>query len=154
MTHRFFGIAVGVFLATVAPSRAGFDCPVTRSNDPSGVYRNGVLEVYGLRPNGTVEFKPGGAGFIMRDGALAMKFGWQRLVTGKLMISGQRFDGDAPPLRARIPSGYGEIGFQSTSIVFPTPGCWQVTGQLGSASLMFVTRVVKIGEGPSGRGDW
>jgi hypothetical protein len=45
----------------------------------------------------------------------------------------------------------GDIGFQATALIFPTPGCWEVTGHVGSTTLTFVTRVVKIGEGPAGR---
>jgi hypothetical protein len=38
-------------------------------------------------------------------------------------------------------------------VIFPTPGCWEVTGRIGDASVAFVTRVVKIGDGPAGRRD-
>jgi hypothetical protein len=41
-------------------------------------YGNALLSVgpFGLWPNGTVVFKPGGAGFQTKDGGLGMKFGW------------------------------------------------------------------------------
>ena len=52
--------------------------------------------------------------------------------------------------RAR-PEGYGEIGFQPTGILFAGPGCWEVTGRVGDASLTFVTLVVRMGEGPASR---
>lgn len=97
-----------------------------------------------LWPNGTVEFRPGGPGFIDSDGSLSMKFPWWRGVRGKLTIEGKRLDASAPPLRAIIPEGYGDTGFQSTALVFPTEGCWEVTGKVGDASLTFVTRVVKV----------
>jgi hypothetical protein len=80
-----------------------------------------------------------------------MKFGWQRGSTGPLTIEGRRLDGDGPPLRAEVPSGYGPSGFQSSYIIFPTPGCWEVTGRVGDASVTFVTKVLKIGDGPSWR---
>lgn len=43
-------------------------------------YGNALLSVgpFGLWPNGTVVFKPGGAGFQTKEGALGMKFGWTR----------------------------------------------------------------------------
>jgi hypothetical protein len=72
-----------------------------------------------------------------------MKFPWWRLAEGQLLISGRRLDGDAGPLRARIPSGYGNIGFQSTALIFPTVGCWEVTGRIGDKSLTFVIDVVQ-----------
>lgn len=106
------------------------------------------LGPFGLWPNGTVVFKPGGAGFVTRDGSLGMKFGWTRGVRGRLQIEGHRLDGPASPLRAHIPDGYGDFGFQATSLIFATPGCWEVTGRVGEASVTFVTMVLKIGDGP------
>ncbi len=49
----------------------------------------------------------------------------------------------APPLRADIPEGYGLSGFQASGVIFPTEGCWEVTGRVGNVSLTFVTLVVK-----------
>jgi hypothetical protein len=133
-----------------------FRCPVTVPNEKTytgepgvgGNYWNEALST-GLWPEGKVVFKPGGPGSaVPEDGALAMKFWWWRLVRGRLTIEGRRLDNPAPPLRSIIPDGYGEIGFQATGLVFPTPGCWEVTGRIGDKSLTFVTLVVKIGEGP------
>lgn len=109
------------------------------------------LGPFGLWSEGTVVFKPGGAGFITPEGSLGMKFGWTRGVRGRLTIEGRRLDGPATPLRSVVTNGYGDIGFQATSLLFSTPGCWEVTGRIGDASLTFVTKVVKIGDGPSGR---
>ena len=50
----------------------------------------------------------------------------------------------APPLRAEIPDGYSATGFQPSGVIFPTEGCWQVTGKVADASVTFVTRVVKL----------
>lgn len=108
---------------------------------------------FGLWPDGTVVFKPGGPGFITRDGALGMKFGWRRGVSGQLKIAGRRLDAEAPPLRAEVPDGYGDRGFQATYLIFPTPGCWEVTGLVGNSSVTFVTKVVKVGDGPAWRRD-
>lgn len=124
------------------------DCPVTT---PTSGSAGGHLVSVVLSPDGTVVFKPGGPGFITPDGALGMKFPWHRGVSGRLTIEGRRLDADAPPLRAEVPSGYGDRGFQSSYIIFPTPGCWEVTGRVADASLTFITNVVKVGEGPSWR---
>jgi hypothetical protein len=72
------------------------------------------------------------------------KFGWWRGpgVVGKLSIEGRRLDGPAPPLRADIPDGYGETGFQSSRVTFTSEGCWEVTGRVGGASLTFVVLAV------------
>jgi hypothetical protein len=166
-----FGLAVWSLLAAVADGRqvstaaapTSVECAVTVPNgiaageerpDP-GSYGNRQVSVgpFGLWPDGTVLFKPGGAGFLTRSGALGMKFGWRRGVSGRLSIEGRRLDADAPPLRAEVPSGYGDRGFQATYVIFPTPGCWEVTGRVGDASVTFVTKVVKIGDGPSWRRD-
>lgn len=100
-----------------------------------------------LPPEGTVTFRPGGPGFVLRDGSLQMKFGWWRAVVAPLTIEGHRLDAVAPPLRAQIPTGYSH-SFQATGLTFPTAGCWEVTGRAGEATLTFVVNVVKIGEGP------
>jgi hypothetical protein len=102
----------------------------------------------GLWPDGTVVFTPGGPGSIEPDGSLGMKFPWWREngLRGKLKIYGKRLDAPAPPLRASIPEGYGDTGFQSTGLIFPTAGCWEVTGEVGDTRLTFVTRVVRIKE--------
>ena len=136
-------------------------CNVTRPNgqgaareqpEPS-LYGNGALSVAPW-PDGTVVFKPGGPGFVMRDGSLGMKWGWMRGVRGQLKIEGHRLDAPAPLLQSEIACcGYGDIGFQPTYLIFPTPGCWEVTGSVGEARLTFVTLVVKIGAGPSTVGD-
>ena len=97
-----------------------------------------------LWPDGTVVFRPGGAGFVLEDGSLSMKFPWWRGVKGKLSIEGHRLNDSALPLRAKIPDGYGMTGFQASALIFPTEGCWKITGRAGDASLMFVIRVVKI----------
>jgi hypothetical protein len=121
-------------------------------------YGNALLSVgpFGLWPDGTVIFKPSGAGFITRDGALGMKFGWTRGVRGKLKVTGHRLDGPAASLRWEANDGYGNIGFQASYLIFPTPGCWEVNAQVGEredSKFTFVTKIVKIGEGPSWRRD-
>jgi len=97
-----------------------------------------------LWPDGTVIFRPGGPGDISADGSLSMKWPWWRGTRGKLTIEGKRLDGSALPLPAYIPEGYGDTGFQSTALIFPTEGCWEVTGKVGEDSLTFVPRVVRM----------
>lgn len=78
---------------------------------------------------------------IRANGAIEIKVPWWRGASGRLTIIGRRLDATAPPLSAWIPTGYGRKGFQSTAITFPTPGCWEVTGMVGDASLTFVTSI-------------
>jgi hypothetical protein len=131
-------------------------CPVTvpNSSTPPGETSSGLNHGNGkiwtvLWPEGTVRFEPGGPGEILPDGSLAMKFPWWRGegVVGPLQIEGKRLDGDAPPLQADIPEGYGDTGFQASGLIFPSEGCWQVTGRVGEAELTFVTRVIKVNGG-------
>lgn len=116
-------------------------------------YGNQQISTSGIWPGGTLVFKPGGGGFITRDGALGMKYPWWRGVRGQLKIEGRRLDAAAPPLRSEVNNGYGDIGFHASYVIFPTPGCWEVTGRVADASVTFVTRVVKIGDGPAWRRD-
>lgn len=125
-------------------SRAVFVCPVTQPNgwrysqEPQGGN-------FGNAQLGT-EIPQEGARVIPNrpnPNALAVKWGWWRLIPGRLSISGRRLDTSAPPLEADIPSGYGDMGFQSSALNFPTLGCWSVTGRVGNSSLTFVTLVQK-----------
>jgi hypothetical protein len=130
-----------------APSTRGSGCPVTppdhsippgQSRNPGAdrapYYGNGRLWTV-LPPNGTVREPP------KRDGSIQEKFPWWRGVggRGRLTIAGRRLDAPAPPLRASIPGGYGLTDFQASGIIFPTAGCWSVTGAAGTATLSFVT---------------
>lgn len=136
------------------PRSSSSTCPVTLPNSqhfdakPAGGNHGNEFLVTVLWPDGKVIFEPGGPGFVLDDGALEMKFWWWRVVKGPLTIEGRRLDGAAPRLRADIPEGYGDIGFQATGLIFPTPGCWEVTGRIGQGRLTFVTQVIKIGQGP------
>jgi hypothetical protein len=123
-------------------------CPVTVVNGGrGGIYANDVLEVV-LWPQSKWVFMPGGAGFTDSDGALGIKVGWERKKRGHLEVGGRRLDGEGKSVRAYI-YDYGDIGFQPIYLVFPTPGCWEVTGNVGGESLTFVVSIEKIGDGPS-----
>jgi len=143
--------------ATAAPggrltSADAARCPVTRPRSfspPPGVspgvlfgassaHGNAQLWVGGLGEDGIIAAGP------EPDGSIGMKFGWYRITPGRLVITGRRLDGAAPPARASVPDGYGDSGFQSTGVTFPTPGCWEVTGTVGpTATLTFVTFVIE-----------
>lgn len=118
-------------------------CPITRPNGskPPGstfgaeFHGNGALWV-GVPPSNVVVREP------EPDGSIMAKVGWWREVSGALRIEGGRIDGPAPPLRVSVPDGYGDTGFQSSGLAFPTGGCWEVRGQVGTASLTYVTLVI------------
>jgi hypothetical protein len=123
-------------------------CPVTppNGNTPPGethapeYHGNGALFTV-LWPDGNILMGPQN---VEPDGSLSMKFAWWRGMKGQLMIEGRRLDAVAPPLRADIPDGYGDSGVQASALIFPTEGCWEVTGRVGDAALTFVTRVTKL----------
>jgi hypothetical protein len=103
-------------------------------------YGNSGLWVGGLGPGGiTVGYKY----LLQPDGAISWKYGWWRITPGTLTIAGHRLDAPAPPLAADVPQGYGPVGFQASGVVFPTEGCWQITGKTGNTSLTFVIFVIK-----------
>jgi hypothetical protein len=106
-----------------------------------------------LWPAGEVVFEPGGPGFVLPDGSLGMKWPWIPAAPGELAIEGRRIDAPAPPLRSEVGGEASTAGsrFFPSYLVFPTPGCWSVTGRVGDASLTFVTLVVKVGDGPNWR---
>lgn len=129
-------------------SRARSSCAATIGNGwvPPGErpastwYGNGKLWT-ALWPDGTIIAT---AQFVRPDGSIQMKFPWWRAASGRLRITGHRIDAPAPPLRAIVPAGYGNgAGFQASSVIFKTEGCWRVTGRVGRAKLTFVTKVVK-----------
>ena len=137
-----FGVRTFAAQATaVSPA----ECPITTA-DPIG---NDELLAFSL---GRVVFKPGGSGFVDHDGALGIKWGFERLKPGRLFVGGRRLDAAADSARAYI-YDYGENGFQPIYLLFPTPGCWEISAGVGAAAtpLTFVVLVEKIGDGPSAR---
>src|SRR5437868_3946425 len=137
--------AVAELAALSAPCQG---CEVTKPNgsSPPGeqwgprAHGNGALWVLLWPSDGKVIISHGETS-VLPDGSVSVKFGWWRGVPGKLVVQGKRLDAAAPRLRARIPEGYGNIGGQPSGLIFPTRGCWQVTGKVGRASLTFVIEV-------------
>jgi hypothetical protein len=134
-------------------------CAATASNDSlppasvleranirsgTGFHGNGQVWTW-LWPDGTVVFKKGGVGQLLADGTLRMKFLWLLAGDGPLTIEGRRLDAAAPPLGALITEGFVGRGFQPSSLLFPTTGCWEVTAKANGSVLTFVTRVVTDG---------
>jgi hypothetical protein len=127
----------------------GAPCPVTvpdgshRAADSAGLGDQGFggdgLWV-GLWPNGRTRATDEN---VNRRGEIEMKFPWDRGIRGRLDITGRRLDADAPPLRSDVPD-YGPTGFQATALIFPTEGCWEVTGTVRNSSVTFVTKVTLI----------
>ncbi len=137
--------------ATPADDQA---CPVTEpngNNPPSGEtvagrgeggYGNDALwtNVWMWGEEGVV--MPAYDDHVQDDGSIAgLKWAWWRYIPGDLTIEGRRLDARAKPLIAEVPDGYGDSGFQVSGISFPTQGCWEVTGRVGTERLTFVVWV-------------
>lgn len=144
--------------AGATPTAGDHACEVTKPNGAIAPGGKNIPNGYGndalwtsLWKNGEVIFEPGGAGFVLPDGGLGIKWPWAPYIPGELTITGRRIDADAPPLRTKISEGMdGDIIFFPTYLVFSHPGCWEVTGALSGHRLTFVTLVTLQGEGP----DW
>jgi len=133
-----------------APQATGLRGPIPpRPDDPDehlAITQNG-----GSRLRAGVLADGGARATINRDGSISAKVGWWVRDVARLSIVGRRLDRPAPPLRARIPFGYGpqsdigaSVGFQPSGLTFPTVGCWRVVGRAGSAGLTFVVRVTTV----------
>jgi hypothetical protein len=98
------------------------------------------LWVGGLWPDGIVAVSDD---FVETDGSIGMKFGWWRIDSGDLVITGRRLDGSSPPLAADVVETEADAGFVASRVYFPTEGCWEVTGSLDDVQLTFVTFVIR-----------
>jgi hypothetical protein len=135
---------------TLPTDTPAVDCPVTEPatfQPPPGVeqdvlfgwassHGNGQLWVGGLGEHGVITETP------QADGWIGVKLAWWRIPEGQLRITGHRLDAPDRTLRAFVPDGYEPVGFQASGVYFPTEGCWQVEGRVGTTTLTFVTLVV------------
>jgi hypothetical protein len=85
-------------------------------------------------------------GIVRPDGAIAVKFPWwgRPGTGGRLTIAGHRVDRVASPLRVDAPPRSGSSGFWASRIIFPTEGCWSVSGRAPAGTLTFTVRVIKL----------
>jgi hypothetical protein len=147
-------VALGIAGCTGSPARpaSSASCPVTRpllrTSPPvqvgvgsaglpvpyiQGWYGNAALWI-GVPTHGTLPADDG-------SGQWATKFPWWRARPGTLTISARRLDGPGAGFQGQVPGGYGDSGFTPSGLIWPAPGCWQVTGTIGGHSLTFVTLV-------------
>ena len=68
------------------------------------------------------------------------KVGWFRPKGAELTITGQRRDGEAPPMESEIPCCY-PTRFQATGLYFPTEGCWEVNATAADSEMTFTVWV-------------
>ena len=137
-------------------------CPVTEPNrkrPPGTLFLPGLPREYHRSgdiwtqfwDDGKVVFTRDPANRILSSGAMMMPWSWWWAVDGRpqergetLTIKGRRLDAPASPLRTGVPGRFYQ-GYQRNTLIFPTEGCWEVTGTVGDGSLTFVTLVVREG---------
>jgi hypothetical protein len=153
-----------VQVAAGQESADSFRCELTKANGrylpdspvpgkASAFYGNDSIAI-GLGAEGrTITFQPSGAGFVLPDGSLQWKFLWMKARL-PMTIEGRRLDAPSSPLRSRVNHEFDNENFQPSSLIFPTPGCWEITSRVGPSSLTFVVNVVKIGNGPDPLSAW
>ena len=69
-----------------------------------------------------------------------IKIGWFRPAGAEIIVTGQRLDGEAPPLEFEAACCY-PTRFQASGVYFPTEGCWKVTAKAADKELSFVVRI-------------
>jgi hypothetical protein len=115
-------------------------CPV--SGD--GPYGNGLLSTL-LPPDGIRLARKD------PDGTLFDKLGWlpHRPFPNTLEVRGERLDAPSPPLRVisvnwgySIVNGRRQRGSWASAVVFPSEGCWRITGRVQDVALSYVVKVV------------
>jgi hypothetical protein len=129
-------------LAVSAPAADDAACLVTRPTRPSGRY--GTARLWTMLPrDGVLRVTRG------PDGRLGDKLGWipDRDRGLALTVSGRRLDRPAKLRVLSVNWGYSSTGKGSwaSAVVFPSAGCWRITGRLGrlgATKLSYVVRVV------------
>ena len=127
------GESTGAKAGEQAVQRA--DCPVTTPitiTPPDSKYRDPL---------------PRGAYYASADemilvpseewGQGSRKILWIKPLGSRLTVQGRRLDGEAAPLWADISSGYSG-DFQSSIIIIPTAGCWEIEARANASMLRLV----------------
>lgn len=122
----------------VRTTTVGGRCPVTLPDTENGsLVDNGVLSA-------EVTSTGEQTGRRQADGPIFDKFGWIPVdgLVGRLVVNGERLDVPSPPLKGlavnwgnSFPSGQGSW---ASAVVFPSEGCWRLTGRVRDLSLTYV----------------
>ena len=130
-----------LMLLRVTASAAARGCRVTVPNGPERRLGNGFLSVW-LPPGGVLSRGP------EPDGSIFDKLGWlPTRIDGErsvLTVHGRRLDARSRPLRVlAVNWGYSSNGRGSwaSAVLFPSEGCWRVTGRVRDITLSYVIEV-------------
>jgi hypothetical protein len=128
-------------------------CPVTRPNRvlppapgqgfPGLRYGNGLLSTAVSSDGGLLTQRD-------QNGTSSTKLAWlpRKGFTGTLTVGGERLDAAAPPMRVlAVYWGHdtqtGRGGW-ATPVVFPSEGCWRITGRVRDVTVSYVVRVMGV----------
>lgn len=149
--HLWIGIALTACSSTVPetspPTQAS--CPVTTPEwllepDDSAVLNPPDYGYYYVNADQTILASAWwwaeSGEYRLRADPQGVKTGWFRPAGETLEITGQRLDGEAPPLESNVPCCY-PTRFQTSGLYFPTEGCWEVTARAGGSELSFTVWV-------------
>ena len=125
--------------AAVAAGDCATGAPVTTSPTGSRLWsavaaRTAPATPHELHDDGSIHFKaPWYASGPRRNPEAGPR--------GRLVVTGSRVDGEAPPLRARatpisVPTFTG-TGAWAVVLIFPREGCWRVTGRVERTTFTF-----------------
>ena len=137
------GSGEGVGVNAGARADQSENCPVsapTIATPPDSQYRS---------------LLPTGAYFVSKDrgiwtamdawGLGSRKVGWIKPEGSTMVVQGRRLDGDAAPLWSDISEGY--VGdFQSSRVIIPSAGCWEIEARANDSLLRFVFYVPQRSE--------
>lgn len=151
-TAYFFGVlfltacmAAGV---TEASSTAQEACPVTEGvwavhPEDAAIQGTPAPGYYIINQDSTLWVGAnwmGEQGTPLQAGEEGNKVGWFRPAGADLEVTGQRLDGEAPPIEFEASCCY-PTRFQASGLYFPTEGCWKVNAKAAESELTFVVWV-------------
>lgn len=132
-----FGVADGTAALSLVLPDAADGCPVTRRR--AG---NGLLSTV-LSADGSLVARR------ESDGTLFQKLFWlPHGMTEQLSVQGERLDVPDAPMQVlgvnwgTASTGPAARGSWATAVLFPSEGCWRITGRVADVSLTYVARVV------------
>ena len=131
-------------------------CPVTRPPDPAfaplylphplrtGFYV-GSAEFFARLPDGDLRGLSTTAGIRVKFPWFAQDLGREEIRHAELTVSGRPLDGSTARLTVEGPNvAWTTHYFYSSILVFPVPGCWDITARREQSELKFVVWVASF----------
>lgn len=157
-TAAYAAIECSVTIPNREPLPPGYGAPPSNDGAPpgGGGYLHGNGSVWSWLPEDGVHSAEQSQ--VQSDGSIEVKWYWWRRVesvggedvasVGPLRLEGRRIDAPAPPVQMRV-HPYNEGSFQGSRVVFPGPGCYQLTGGLDAEALTFTVLILTSDQPPA-----